>query len=212
MLQRNLYLTLISDLTMKKRVLVVVTHPDDETLWMGGTLIRNKDKWNTTLICLTRKSDKDRYPKFKKVMKEFGVEAFIYDLDDTNYEIPLNQNEIINIISKHTKDKFDYVFTHNNDGEYGNTKHIETHNAVIQAIKNKTIKTKKCFLFSYKKIENDFQGYAVPKLNSDILIKLNNSEISMKRRLAVDVYGYDRGGKGFEELSVSPIEAFMKLK
>lgn len=196
-----------------KEVLVIVTHPDDETLWMGGTLIRNKKNWNTTLICLTRKSDKDRYPKFKKVMEEYEINGFIYDLDDENYEIPLNEEEILDIVKKHSKGKkFDYVFTHNKDGEYGNKKHIETHEAVKKALKQKILQAEKVFFFSYKKIDNEHQGYATPKSNSDILIKLNNTELFMKRRLAIDVYGYNRGGIGFEENSAGPIEAFVKLK
>ncbi len=194
---------------MKKKVLVIVAHPDDEILWMGGNLLRNKKNWNTTIISLTRRSDHDRYPKFKRVIKTLGVKGFIYDLDDENHQFHLKPQEIIKTITPHIKNKkYDMLFTHNKNGEYNHPRHIDVHNAITFALKNNLIKTKKAFFFSYKKINNKYQGYAKVNPSADIFIKLNRDELLMKRKLAIDVYGYDRGGIGFEENSAGPIEAF----
>jgi len=48
--------------------------------------------------------------------------------------------------------------------------------------------------------------------NADKLIKLNSDELFMKRKLAIEVYGYNRGRIGFEENSAGPIESFSELK
>ena len=192
----------------KKKILVIVAHPDDETIWMGGLLLIKKNEWDTTVICLTRKSDADRYPKFLKVCRELKVKGFIYDLDDKNFEKPLNEKEIISIIKKHANISYDIIFTHNSNGEYGHIRHKDVHKAVKEMLAKNLLRAKEIFFFSYEKRLNDYQGYATYNSSADKLIKLNPEELAMKRKLAIDIYGYDRGGKGFEELSAGKIEAF----
>jgi len=189
----------------KKEILIIVAHPDDETIWAGGLLLRTK--FNKTIICLCRKNDKDRFPKFKKACEILKANGYIFGLDDSEegYYKKISLREMIEKISRVTKGKnYDYIFTHGENGEYGHIRHVEVHNAVIEMLKKGLLSAKKTFFFSYKK--RKFQKYAIHNSNADKLIKLNCDELFMKKNLIKNIYGYEK--RGFEEKSSGEIEAF----
>ncbi len=189
----------------KKKVLVIVAHPDDETIWMGGTLLINKNKWDTTIISLCRRDDTDRAPKFKKVCEILKAKSYISDLEDEKLnELPLNEitKRIENLISH--KD-YDYIFTHGTNGEYGHIRHKEVHNSVDKMIKNKQLSCDKLFFFSYNKIGASCRANE----NSDKLIRLEDTILTEKKYLIHNIYGFDK--ESFEEKSSRNIEAF-KIK
>ena len=193
-----------------KEVLVIIAHPDDELIWMGGMLLRHKDKWNITVISLTRRSDRDRNPKFKKACKMLGVKGVLFDLNDKSPFKPIPLDKIIKTIESAVKSKkdYDYVFTHGANGEYGHIRHKEVHKAVNRMIKQGKLKCKNLFYFSYLKRENNYQGYCIPNLKTNNFIKLKNKELNIKKNIITKVYGYQRGG--FEEKSSEKIESFKK--
>jgi LmbE family N-acetylglucosaminyl deacetylase len=55
-----------------KAVAVIVAHPDDETLWAGGTILSHPS-WHWFIVCLCRGSDKDRAPRFLRTMQVLGL-------------------------------------------------------------------------------------------------------------------------------------------
>ena len=184
----------------KKKVLIIVAHPDDEVIWMGGTLLSNKD-WDVTILSLCRKDDKDRAPRFRKACQILKAKGYMSDLEDEKLE-DLPEHEIEKRILKLAGKNYDYVFTHGKNGEYGHKRHKEVYHAVNSMIKKGLLKCRKIFFFSYKKKGK----YCYPDKNSDTFINLKNSSYSRKKDLIKEIYGFDKGG--FEEVCCRKIETF----
>ncbi len=185
---------------MKEKVLVVVAHPDDETIWVGGTLLKNSEKWNMIIFSLCRKDDKDRAPKFKRACNILNAKSFMSDLEDEKLnKIPLNES--IKRIKKFSG-AYDMIFTHGKNGEYGHIRHKDVHNAINRMLENKLLSCKELFYFSYEKKGK----YAYPKKNSDMFIYLNGNLFKKKKMLIRDVYGFQKNG--FEDICCREAEAF----
>jgi LmbE family N-acetylglucosaminyl deacetylase len=195
---------------MKKDVLIVVAHPDDETIWMGGTILRNPD-WNVTILSLCRRDDADREPKFRKVCGIYGAKPLISDVEDEQLKA-VNIDEIKKrILDLLSKKSYDIIFTHGANGEYGHIRHIECHKAVEDLVSKEELKSKNIYYFHYKKGDNVPYPELLPPEpidNSDILTVLTGSELMKKKKIIKDVYGYP-DEKGFELMSCNKMESFL---
>ena len=174
-----------------KKALVVVAHPDDETIWMGCTIARNK-KIAWTIFSLCRASDRDRAPKFKRVCEYYGAQSVIADLDDDGkLSLEDAKQEAKKIILERIDfSEFDYIFTHGANGEYGHERHIAVHLAIDELIKARKIKPETVFYFNYVKNKKD---YLEPSNNS-IINQLSEKELSEKKRIVAEMYGYSADG------------------
>ena len=193
--------------------LILVAHPDDETIWMGGTILKYRD-WDWTIISLCRKEDPDRKPKFMKVCNYYKAACVISDLDDKELKpLPINyiESKIRAIIPENS---YDYIFTHGDNGEYGHMRHKEIHQAVKKLIKKKLIKCRKIFTFSYLLSKRNVPNtpnlkIPEPNKNSDKHIRLSEQIFKKKANLVKSMYGFP--SKSFEVLSCNKTEAFKIL-
>lgn len=125
---------------------MVVAHPDDESLW-GGDALSDEKGW--LVLCLTN-ADNARAKKFNQAMDLFGVERKIMAFPDKGMEayspseesaIASELNGIINATS------IKKVVTHNPEGEYGHPAHKALSGIVLKTLKD----TDKLHYFSFSK-------------------------------------------------------------
>ena len=134
-----------------KNVAVIVAHPDDETLWAGGTILSHPS-WNCFIISLCRGNDEERAPKFYKAIKVLKSEGNMGDLDDGPEQNPLDEEEVEQTILNLLPEKhYDLIISHNPNGEYTrHLRHEEVSKSVINLWNNGKINADELRTFAYE--------------------------------------------------------------
>lgn len=193
----------------RKSVAIVVAHPDDETLWAGGTILGHPE-WDCFVVCLSRSRDTDRAPKFYICLKQLGAEGIMGDLDDGPEQHILESDEIESAILEllPTVD-YDIIITHNASGEY--TRHIrheEVNRAVFQLWETKRISTGEVWTFAY---EDGNATYFPKAMESATRYEVLSEPIwQQKYSIMTETYAF---GKHSWEAETTPLaEAFWQFK
>jgi hypothetical protein len=119
---------------MEPDKLLIVAHPDDETLWGGANLL-SEPGW--LVVVSTHQYNDERAAEFFRTMSYANVTQYkMYDTDDIYTDDPDEADELYDnsdfetgLKELATKD-WKIVLTHNEQGEYGHGHHKKVHRMV----------------------------------------------------------------------------------
>ncbi|MBN1871765.1 MAG: PIG-L family deacetylase [Candidatus Omnitrophica bacterium] len=170
----------------RARALAIIAHPDDETIFLGGTISVFKD-WRWSILCVT--DCDERYNKARR--RELLKAASIYRKNGADIDVGmlgivkkkglLPKSNVSNAVKDFVKIKgpFDIVFTHNRVGDYGHNTHL----IVSEAVRRLRFRNVRQFYLPYYGID--------PKYRSNILrlyeVKLPAKALKAKR-IAINMY------------------------
>jgi len=191
-----------------KAVAVIVAHPDDETLWAGGTILSHPS-WHWFIVCLCRGSDKDRAPRFLRTMQVLGSEGIMGDLDDGPEQQPLDEIELKGaILQLLPSTHFDLIISHNPDGEYTrHVRHEETGKAVIKLWHAGKISASELWTFAY---EDGNKKYYPRPIENAALYRVLTKRIWLKKySIITETYGFEK--TSFEAETTPRAESFWQF-
>jgi LmbE family N-acetylglucosaminyl deacetylase len=192
-----------------RKCAVVVAHPDDETLWTGGTLLMHPEsKW--TVVTLCRKSDPDRAPRFFKAIEKLNATGAMGDLDDGPEQRPLTSHEVQHeIIQNLPSDRFDLIITHGLNGEYTrHLRHEETAQAVMALWKSERLLAGQIWRFAYEDGGRNYLPRAI--IDADMHMMLPKEIWQRKYDIITNIYGFSPDS--FEAGTTPREEAFWCFK
>ena len=129
------------------KVLFVIAHADDEIV-VGWPLLQDPNIEKAILLCSTDANNpkrswcKNRKYTFEKVCKQLDIKVYkwldynseFYRMETRKESLSNMLNDVMNNIELIKKEfDFDYIFTHNSDGEYGHIDHQLLSNLVIRS-------------------------------------------------------------------------------
>lgn len=173
----------------KKAAAVIVAHPDDETLWAGGTILYHP-QWDWTVISLCRASDPDRAPKFFKALQVFNATGIIGDMNDGPEQTPLPTATVEQqVLSLLPVKPYDLIITHHPQGEYTrHLRHEEVSRAVIHLWQQGKIITNELWVFAYEDGLKAYYPEAVPE--ATIYHVLEKELWQQKYEVITHTYGF----------------------
>jgi len=117
----------------KTKALVIVAHPDDETLWMGGTLLRLKQTYDWTIVCVTQDEKSKAGRVFRRVCEQ------VYNAKPVLLGCPKIKKDVV--LKKLAGLNHQIVYTHNACRSPQHSAHIKVYEIV------KTMNFKKMLTF-----------------------------------------------------------------
>ena len=191
-----------------KTIAIIIAHPDDETLWAGGTILNHPD-WHCFILSLCRASDKNRAPKFYNALKILEADGNMADLDDGPEQNPLDFHMVTSAILELLPPiRYDLIISHDPNGEYTrHLRHEEVGQAVIRLWSSGKISAKELWTFAYE--DGGKKYLPKPIENAAIYHKLSQPVWEKKYNLITGTYGFDKDS--FEALTSPRAESFRQF-
>jgi LmbE family N-acetylglucosaminyl deacetylase len=192
----------------RESVAVLVAHPDDETLWAGGTLL-SEPSWSSFVCCACRASDADRAPKFRRVLQQLQAEGSMADLDDGPEQLPLSDEQVEQALLQCLPSRqFERILTHSPLGEYTrHRRHEEVALAALRLWLRGTLSAAELWLFAYDDAGGSRLPDAIP--SADIVRELSATVWQRKQRLITEQYGF--GEASWEARATPRTEGFFRI-
>jgi hypothetical protein len=110
-----------------KKILIVVAHPDDETLWFFQSIQNLKENNDIQILCVTYTATSKRGTELQSVAERYGLKILFGDCEDTGMNSLLDEDDVQQAFIKvFSKFKFDLVITHPpHGGEKAHPHHIQ---------------------------------------------------------------------------------------
>lgn len=191
-----------------KNVAIIVAHPDDETLWAGGTILSHP-AWNCFIVSVCRGSDTDRAPKFYNALKVLKSDGIMGDLDDGPEQNPLSEVELEQTILELLPGKhYDLIISHNPNGEYTrHLRHEEVSSAVINLWNKRKISADELWTFAYEDGRKKY--HPRPQKNATIFRPLTKHIWQRKYSILTQTYGFNK--ESWEAQTTPKEEAFWQF-
>ena len=174
--------------------LMIVAHPDDETIWGGAHLLKD----NYLVVCITCGTNRTRVEEFKKALAisndSYVMLGYPDKKNNQRDDWSLSYNNIKKDLEKIIKLKnWDIIVTHNIDGEYGHIHHKMTHSIVKSIYENNNINSSLYFFGKYYKKTDIglYKDQLVPESLEYKNIKINKMiKVYKSQSFITDYFGH----------------------
>lgn len=154
--------------------IMIVAHPDDETIWGGMHLLQDK----YLVICLTNGDNPIRAQEFYEVMDKTPGEGVILDFpdkshgkrDDWKSSYQKIEDDLNYLLSKQS---FKMIVTHNPKGEYGHQHHKMTSAITTSIVKDLNLTNNLYYFGLYYRKTNPILPMT-PTFNEELLNQKND--------------------------------------